>query len=313
MISIVNITNIDLNLLRVFNAVHAEKNVTRAALRLGISQPAISNAMSRLRRSMGDPLFVRTSHGMEPTALAMRIAEPVRQALELLSTTLESPASFDPRASSKVFRLLMSDAGEAVVFPLLMSRLATVAPDIKLHVVVAPHSQYASLMEEGSVDLAVGNLRFLGSNFYQQRLFNDPYRCICSLDHPLAAGGRLGIQAYVGAQHISVGAGNAESLIEQALAKRRLQRNIQLRLSNYHVAVQVVRRTRLLATVPRAMVSAKVASFPLPFAVPAADVRQFWHLRAHHDPANIWFRSLLAELFSERRAAQESAKVHPPA
>ncbi|HSV81710.1 MAG TPA: LysR family transcriptional regulator [Ramlibacter sp.] len=296
-----NLRTLDLNLLRVFAAVYAEKNVTRAAVRLEMSQPAISNAMARLRRTMDDPLFVRTSRGMEPTALAVRLAQPVEQALELLRTTFDSGDQFDPKTATKTFRVLMSDAGEAAVIPQLVARLDEAAPHVRVHAVVAPHAQYANLLEEGSADLAVGNLRFLTAGFYQQRLFNDPYRCICSPGHPLARNKQLSLRQFVEAAHVAVEGGNAEPFVDQVLARKRLQRDIRFRLSNYHVAVQVVLGSHLLATVPQRVVTPEVRAFELPMAVPPAEVRQFWHLRAHHDPANAWFRSLLARLFAGRR------------
>ncbi|HSV84230.1 MAG TPA: LysR substrate-binding domain-containing protein [Ramlibacter sp.] len=238
---------------------------------------------------------------MEPTALAVRLAEPVQQAMELLRSTFESADLFDPATATKTFRVLMSDAGEAALFPDLIARLEEAAPHVRVHAVVAPHAQYAPLLEEGAADLAIGNLRFLTAGFYQQRLFNDAYRCICSPDHPLAGSRQLSMRQFVEAAHVAVGGGNAEPFIDQALAKKRLQRDIRLRLSNYHVAVQVVLSSRLLATVPQRMVTPAVRAFELPVSVPPAEVRQFWHLRAHHDPANAWFRSLLARLFAGQR------------
>ena len=295
-----NISTLDLNLLRVFAAVYAERNVTRAARRLGITQPTISNAMSRLRRSLGDPLFVRTSRGMEPTTFALSVSGSVEQALALLRTTFEAPAGFDPRSSSKTFHLLTSDAGEAIVLPRLMERLYEMAPQVSVEALQAPHDEYTGLMENGSADLALGNLQFMQAGFFQQRLFDDPYVCICTPNHPLARKGSITLKQYLEAPHVSVSAGSADALVERALGRRRLQRRIQLRLSNYHVAVDVVATTRLLATVPRTTITPRVRAIELPFTVPPANVRQFWHARVHRDAANTWFRSLLAGLFGQQ-------------
>ena len=297
-----NISHIDLNLLRVFEAVYAEKNVTRAALRLGISQPTISNAMSRLRQSMDDPLFVRTSHGMEPTALATKLAEPIRQALELLTKAFEEPEVFDPQVAQNTFRVLMSDAGESAIMPILMPHLNRMAPGIRIHTMLAQHDAYASIMEEGAADLAIGNLRFLlKTGFYQQRLYNDPYLCICSPDHPLAKGKRITLEQYVRFPHVGIIGSNADAFIDKALAKHRMSRNIQLKLTNCYAAVQLVRDSHFLATVPLKITTKDTKAFELPFDVPTADVRQFWHLRLHHDPANMWLRSVLADFFASHR------------
>ncbi|EIF31994.1 transcriptional regulator [Burkholderia sp. Ch1-1] len=294
-----NINTLDLNLLRVFNAVYIEKNVSRAALTLGITQPAISNAMMRLRSAIGDQLFVRARHGVEPTATADNIAGPVQEALRLLSVSLETRISFDPKKSTRTFRFLMSDAGKALVLPRLMARLGEEAPEISVEIIQAPRTDYAEILEEGRADFAFGNLTFLKSGFYQQHLLSEPYRCICSPTHPIAKKRRLSMEDYLKSAHVGVNRGNADTLVERVLAKKRKHRKVQLRQDDYHVAVRVVAASRLLCTVPESMITHEVNAFPLPFSVLPADIRQFWHRRAHHDAANMWLRSLLFTILNE--------------
>lgn len=292
-----NINTFDLNLLRVFSAIYTERNVSRAALKLGMTQPAISNALIRLRRSCDDPLFVRTSRAMEPTSTATEMFPPIKQVLSILKESFDQPSKFDPLTSQRRFRLLMSDAGETVILAKLMAALYIQAPRVEVEAVQMPHSSYAQALEDGSVDLAFGNLPFLKAGFYQQKLFSDPYLCIASKHHPLVKKKNLKLSDFLSASHILVTSGNADALVEQALTKKRAKRSIQLRLSNYHVAVEIVSKTDLLATVPLKVVTPAVQALALPFSIQPAEVRQFWHRRAHHDAANKWLRNLLALMF----------------
>jgi len=294
----VNINTLDLNLLRVFNAVYVEKNVSRAALTLGITQPAISNAMMRLRSALGDQLFVRARHGVEPTATADRIAGPVEEALRLLKVSLETRITFDPRTSTRTFRILTSDAGKALVLPQLMAWLDDEAPEVGIETIQAARSDYAELLEQGHADFAFGNLDFLKSGFHQQHLFSEHYLCICGPSHPAARKRSLTMEDYLGSAHVGVNRGNADALVEQALAKKRKHRKVRLRQDDYHVAVRVVAATRLLCTVPKSMVTNEVSAFALPFSIPSSDVRLFWHRRTHHDAASMWLRSLLLSMFT---------------
>jgi DNA-binding transcriptional LysR family regulator len=293
----VNINTFDLNLLRVFSAIYTERNVSRAALKLGMTQPAISNALIRLRRSCDDPLFVRTSRAMEPTSTATEMFPPIKQVLSILKESFDQPSKFDPLTSQRRFKLLMSDAGETVILAKLMAALYLQAPRVEVEAVQMPHSSYVQALEDGSVDLAFGNLPFLKAGFYQQKLFSDPYLCIASKHHPLVKKKSLKLSDFLSAPHILVTSGNADALVEQALTKKRVKRNIQLRLSNYHVAVEIVSKTGLLATVPLKVVTPAVQALALPFSIQPAEVRQFWHRRAHHDVANKWLRNLLALMF----------------
>ncbi len=292
-----NINTFDLNLLRVFAAIYAERNVSRAASAAGLSQPAMSNALLRLRKACSDTLFVRTTGGMEPTALAEELIGPVRQALAILRHSLEMPHGFDLRASERAFKILMSDSGEAIVLPLLISAVLREAPHIRIEALRRPNEQYSQLLQNGEADLAIGNLTFLKSGFYQQRLFGDPYCCLVRKRHP-SIGHDLSLQQFLDAQHVSVATGHADDLVERALSKMRVKRKVILRVTNHHVAADVVKQSNLIVTVPRnaARNAGGVKILPVPLKIPAADVRQFWHRRAHKDPANQWLRATLSKL-----------------
>lgn len=292
-----NLNTLDLNLLRVFIALYKERNVSRAASFIGITQPAMSNALVRLRRSCNDELFVRTSQGMNPTALAEQLSGPIREAFDLLSQALESPFAFNPSASSRVFRLLMSDVGETIVLPQLIDTVMRHAPDVRVEAMQIPHDRYASTLEVGGADLAIGNLPFLNSGFFQQRLFEDEYCCIARQQHSRIRGD-LSLNNYAELEHLRVSSGNAEILVDNELTRKRLRRKVALVVTHYHTAAEVVANTELVAIVPRnfAVDSAKLLVLPLPFDIAHAKVRQFWHKKANHDPGNQWLRQTIAGL-----------------
>ncbi|MES2537096.1 MAG: LysR family transcriptional regulator [Pseudomonadota bacterium] len=295
-----NIHRLDLNLLPVFAALYRERNVSRAALEVGLTQSAMSNALLRLRKSCDDPLFVRTRAGMMPTVLADRMAGPVLDALKLLQIGLDQPGGFDPAQSERTFRLLMSDMGESAILPKLIDALHAAAPGIKIAALRMAHDEYPSALENGTVDLAVGNLSFLSAGYYQQRLFEDNYVCIARADHPIIQDG-ITLEQYLDAVHVFVSIGNTELLVENALSKGRRRRSIRLEVANYHTAATVVATSDLIASVPRSAAGlGNLNVFPLPFDVPTAGVRQFWHERFHHDPANQWLRSTIAGLELEQ-------------
>src|SRR5256885_7311642 len=185
LITIVNIQDVDLNLLRVFDAVLRERAVTAAAARLGLTQPAVSNALARLRAVFGDPLFVRTPSGMDATPFARELAEPVRQALALLESALAHGPGFDPASATRAFRFYMSDLGQIEFLPPLIERIQKQAPGVRLEAVALEVEDIAGALAAGSLDLAVGFLPGLGPPTRRRALFRDPYLCLMRADHPI--------------------------------------------------------------------------------------------------------------------------------
>ena len=296
-----NIQTFDLNLLLAFDALLRERNVTRAGARIGLSQPSMSNALTRLRKLCDDPLFVRTRAGMEPTPLAQKLAGPVQQGLETLKIGLEQPCGFDPAKSARTFRLVMSDIAEITVLPRLMAALKQAAPGVNIVATQVPRERFRSVLENGEADLALGNLPELKSGFYQQRLFQDHYVCLARRDHP-DIGERLSLRQYLQGSHVQVSTSVGDTMIDRELTKRGLQRRIALQVPHFLVVTVIVMSCDLLVTIPYTVVSLlrameRVKVMKLPFRIPDANVRQFWHQRYHHDPANRWLRRLIAEVF----------------
>jgi DNA-binding transcriptional LysR family regulator len=306
-----NIRTLDLNLLRVFAAIYSERNVSLAAQRESLSQPAMSNALARLRRSFDDALFVKTGGRMEPTAVARRLMPPVQEALALLTAGLSERARFDPTQSERTFKLLMSDAGESAVLPALVRKVSAMSALAAFEVVKLPHEDYAAVLQNGGADLATGNLPFLRSGFERTPLFDDPYCVVLRRGHALE-GRRLGLSAFAAAGHVAVSTGSADALVERQLAKHRLKRRVRLKVSHYHVAVDVVARSDLIATVPRMVAPAgdEITVHPLPLKVEPASVQMVWHAVAQGDPGHQWLRQLLSSLDLQRGARAPTPRRH---
>lgn len=307
-----NIDTFDLNLLRLFMAIYRTHSVSEASRTLGLSQSAASNALKRLREACGDPLFVRTARGMTPTVLCESLADPIREALTLLECSLGQKIEFNPERSDRIFRILMSDAGEMLVLPRLVDRLRREAPRVRIETLRLPHERYADALEARVADLAVGSLPFFGDGYYQQQLFQDCYRFIYRQDHPSFREG-VTLESYLRALHVGTSSGYADILVEAALALQKVKRKVHLRVTTYRVASAIVAATDLVCIMPaHALVGHDgVRASDPPFHLPGAEIRQFWHRRCHQDPANRWLRRLLSELFQSRAPEQLRSPVTP--
>lgn len=298
-----NVQDLDLNLLRVFDAVLRDRSVTAAAARLGLTQPAVSNALARLRRRFDDPLFVRGTRGMDPSPFARALAAPVHQALALIEAALAQRAGFDPGSSTRTFRFYMSDIGEVFFLPPLVERVRRAAPGVRLEAAAVPLAQIAASLASGELDLAVGFLPGLSGAVRSRRLFRDPYVCLMRADRS-GAGRRLTRRQFAQASHALVSSpGSGHQVIEQALERHGLARRIALRVPHFTVVPQVLERTDLLLTIPLRIArvfekGGRLRALRLPFPIPAADVGVHWHERFDRDPGNRWLRELLVELFA---------------
>jgi len=299
-----NITDLDLNLLRALDAIASERSVTVAGERIGLSQPAMSNALSRLRQLFDDPLFVRTPRGMRPTPFAQQLAQPVREALRLIQTALQQHAGFEPRSSGNTFRLFMSDIGEMVFLPGLLERIKHDAPGIRIEVVRIPVKDVHAALEAGEIDLAVGFLPGLTKGMREQALFREHYVCMLRADHP-AIGAKISAKQFRQAAHVLVSyAGTGHQVIEDTFVAQGLGARVAARVPHFLVVPMILARTDLIVTVPSrvAAVFAQMGKFKvlkLPLALPGFEVSLHWHERFHRDPANRWLRQVMTELYAE--------------
>jgi DNA-binding transcriptional LysR family regulator len=297
-----NINTFDFNLLRVFDAVMREGNITGAGAQLGLTQSAMSHAVERLRQKFNDPLFVRTTRGMKPTAYAQTLAGPVAEAIRAIKSTLEIEVNFNPATSVRNFNLLMTDIAELIFLPKLVPYLKEVAPGITIVSTQMERVQYRDALEQGGADLAIGQIPSIHKDFYQQFLFDEPLVCTMREAHPVI-GKRITLAQFMEAEHISVSApALVDSLIKKALGNRAAKRKIVLQLPHYAVVPTILAKTDFIAVLPVHVgtVFARLEDFkslPVPFKVAPVRVTQFWHRRSHHDPGHAWLRSVLAKLF----------------
>jgi len=297
--------SIDLNLLVAFHRLYIDRNVSRAADNLGLSQPAMSNTLKRLRQLTGDELFVRTSAGMTPTCCAEELVVPLAQALATIQETLSHLTSFNPAKSSRKFVISAFDIGESYLIPKLMDRLAKEAPEVTLQTTHAGAGSALKLaLESGDIDFAVGHLPHLQAGFFQRRLFQQHYVCAFRRGHPMA-GSPFGINEFQAADHLSiVTEGSDYELLDKIMANKTPQRKIKLRVSHFLSTGYLLRDTDLVATVPNKLAEILCDPFgliyvPHPVSLPLTDINLLWHARSHRDPACQWLRNLLFDLFAE--------------
>lgn len=304
-----NFRTLDLNLLRVFNEVMVERNVTRAADRLAMSQPAVSNALRRLREATHAELFTPTSTGVTPTAHAQALWPAVRSALDGLRQALV-PQDFDARVDERCFTLAMADATAALFLPVLTAALQREQAQVDLRVVSLTSRDPRPLLEQGEADAAIGFFPDVGRALDAEGdgaltrlepLYACRYQCVMRRDHPLAAPGALTLDAYCDALHLRVNfAGRPQGFVDEALARLGRRRRVFLSVSQFGTAGAMVQQSDLLTVLPRSYVPAtgfaeRLAMRDPPFELPRIEVGLLWHRRHELDTAQQWLRDTLRE------------------
>ncbi len=298
---------LDIDWLRVFVEVYRTHSVSRAAAQLGIAQANASVALAKLRRHFGDPLFARTSRGMEPTPFAQQIEPEVRTSLERLLRLAGTPRGFEPARSERSFRIGMTDISEIVVLPPLVNRLRQIAPGVCLQA-ERIGTETARRLEAGEIDLAVGFMPDLEAGFYQQVLFEQDFVVLAARQHPRVKE-RLDKRGFLAEGHIVVQAsGTGHAIVEKVLAQRGWRRRVVLQVSSFLGVARLVAGTELLVVVPRRLGQAqaqqeRVRLLEPPLPLPAYAVKQHWHERFHADAGNAWLRQLVAEVLRGRESA----------
>lgn len=300
------IDGLDIRLLRLFEAIHATGSITRAADMLGLAQPTVSVGLGRLRTHFADPLFVRGPDGMLPTPLADSLIGPIRDALQALRQIAGWRAGFDPATARRILRIAMTDASHITLLPAIMTALREMAPGIVLEA-SRIDGQLAGALQSGDVDLALGLIPALETGFFQQVLFAQDWICLASPAHPRLADG-LTLARYVDEQHIGVISGTGQGLLEAAIRDQEIERRVALRLPGFLGLATILAGSDLIATLPRHIGTVLaglggLAVHECPFPIPGFSVKQHWHARYHHDPANRWLRKLCARLFLPSAAA----------
>ncbi|WP_429352743.1 LysR family transcriptional regulator [Paraburkholderia sp. 32] len=293
----------DMNLLVVFNRLLAERSVSRTAESLGLTQPSISNSLAKLRRLFDDDLFLRTPRGMEPTPFAEKLGESLPYAMGMIHSALNQQISFDPMTSTRAFTIGMTDIGEMYFLPRLMDELAKAAPGVTVTTVINTAANLKDEMEMGHVDLAIGLLPQLKAGFFQRRLFRQRYACMFRKGHRLDKR-RINLEEFTGAEHVVVvAAGTGHGEVDRVLERSGIQRKIRLTVQHYIAVGPILSSTEMIATVPERFAQRFAGPFGLshvahPALLPEIAINLFWHAKFHREAANQWLRSLLFELFS---------------
>ncbi len=288
---------IDLNLFVIFEALYQEQSVTRVAAQLNLTQPAISNALNRLRNLFDDRLFIRSPTGMQPTPVADNIIAEVRQALNLLGRSVTSNVQFDPKISEKVFNLGMNDLAEALILPELREIMRKDAPHITLQSYYVDRSTGAEDLKSGVIDLLLDNASVSVKEFSQHFLGELPYVVAMRKDHPLATN-KISLDAYIKHDHLHVSSRRkGRGQMDIALHQLGYRRDIKMRIQSYLVAENIVKQTDLLWTAPLELIkSTDLHWVPTPFPVETLSWYIFWHKNSDLDPASIWIREKIINI-----------------
>lgn len=298
------LSDIDLNQLVLFHQLMVHRRVSKAAEVLGITQPAASNSLAKLRKLFGDELFLRTSTGMVPTPFAEQLAEPVGYALGMIHSGLNQHSSFEPASVKRTLTVGMTDIGEIVFLPALVERLRQEAPGITLATVRTTATTLRDDMETGKVDLAIGPLPQLKAGFFQRLLFRQRYVCLFRKGHALDRAS-LSLTDFKAAEHlVIVSAGTGHGRVDELIQRAGIERSTRLTVPHFVSVGHILQRSDLVATVTERLAQSLAQPFDLsfrahPLDLPEVAINVFWHGKVHRSPVHQWLRGIVFELFGE--------------
>ncbi len=306
-----NIEKVDLNLLVYLDVLLRERNVTRAASYLGITQPALSNGLRRLRDLFDDPLLVRTSEGMTPTERALELQPVVRSVLAAVERAVQPKKPFEPAAATRVFRIMASDYAEGTLIPAVLERLREEAPGVALDIMTPSDVSYLNV-EQGKVDMVINRFDSMPQSFHQTTVWQDSFSCLLSAGNPIVDG--FDLESYLQAQHVWVSktgmgvgvgvdpsAGQDLGWVDEALARIGRKRHITVYTRHYQVAVRLAAQKHLVVTVPSKLAQQmrndpQIAIKIPPFEIPPFELKMAWSPLLQRNPGHQWMRRLIAEV-----------------
>lgn len=296
---------VDLNLLRVLLAIEDSGNVSTAAVRLGVSQPAASAALGRLRKAFGDPLFIRHGLRMQATPLAQHLIAKSREVIDVIDREILVLPAFEPSTHTGELTVCLSGIGEVVLLPALYRHLRQAAPGIRLNSISLPPGQLESALHDGAVQLAIGYFPDLvGNDMFQQRLFSHELACLIGTHHAFQ-GKRLTLAQFSQMEHLLVRDGSRTlEMYEQYILEHDIPRRISLRMSQHMSAPWLVESTDLMVVLPRTLAERFAQIWAVrvvtpPKEIPGYDLKQYWHRRHAKDPVNQWLRQVVTGLFDD--------------
>ncbi len=305
--------NFDINLLVAFKALMRERNVSRAAEKMFITQSAMSHVLHRLRQQLDDPVLVKTSHGMQPTERALALIEPVEKILHEIELLLHQPTSFDPASSMRRFVLGATDYLEFLLLPPLINQIIPMAPAVDIHIQRTASEFPSESLENNTLDMVLGFEVMLSppAQFHRQTLFDDRMACVVRKDHPLAQEGELTMQQYLQANHMLISrTGSNMGVIDDWLAQRKFERRIGLIVPHFLSAPLIVAQTDYILSLPL-RIGQQFASFaplqvlPLPFELPVFKQVMIWHPLRDKEPGHIWLRQQIIDVCNQLAMVSE--------
>jgi len=299
----------DLNLLPVLLVMMEERNVTRAAERLGITQPALSNALNRLRETLNDPLFIRERYGMRPTAKAEQLAQVVGSALSSIDKVILGQQDFDPLHATRLFTLAPNSYVEFIMMPAIVARLRISAPNVRLRLTPFGNDVTETGVISGNTDMVLGRIVDPPDNLVVQHLMNESLACVLRADHPFA-GDSFSAEQYEQLKHVNVlPPGRMRAGLYQALEQRGLRRQVAVSVTHFLAVPEMIAVTDYCATLPRLICQhlsrdPRLKIVPAPVDLGTFPVEMGWHTRYRSDPAHRWFRTLIMETARELSDSQ---------
>ncbi len=297
--------NMDLNLLRVFQAIADERSLTLAGNRLYLSQPAVSYALGRLRLIFDDPLFIRTKEGMQPTPTAVELAKPIGRALQAVQDALRYAEQFDPATSTRIFRASMTDVAEMVFLPPVCEKLNEFAPQTRLHVEQVAPSHIEEALRTGQLDFAIGHLPALQPLTHYTLLFHESYVCVTRKRKTLPQRRQLKLDEFLALSHVLVqSVESSHNHVENALRTQGIHRKIALDIPHFSVLPRILERSDLAVTLPLRIAklfneNGLLVIYQLPANIPEVDVTLHWHQDFDRDMGGNWLRQLIVDLLQQ--------------
>jgi len=299
----------DLNLLPIFVALMEERSVTRAAERLGMTQPALSNALARLRLMLNDQLFIRERYGIQPTAIALELAPGISDALESLDDAVLGQQVFDPGSAKQLFTIAPNGYVEFVIVPALVAKLAQVAPGIKLRLTPYGNDLTETGVVSGTTAVVLGRITDPPDNLVVQHLMDEGLDCVVRAGHR-EVGETISRAQFEAMKHVNVvPPGRMRAGLFQALAQQSLRREVALSVTNFFAVAEMIAVTDYVATLPRLICQrlaqdSRLRVLPAPVDLGSFPVEMAWHVRYRHDPAHRWLRSLVGQVIGELTAGR---------
>jgi len=296
-----NLSDKDLNLFVVFDVIYTERNLTKSGEVLGITQPAVSNALSRLRENFNDELFVRTSKGMVPTPVAENMVNDIRQALDLIRNSISESESFNPKTANATFRISIGDTSEYRLLPQLIKNISNLAPGVDVESYLTPRTETPKELAAGNIDFAIDPPIHSDPNLRNKKIYQDDYVLVVNKKHPIAKKKKISLEDYLSLSHIHISK-RASGLghVDTTLNRLGLARRIALKAQHFLVAPYIIDQSNLAMTTIKSFSRGReLKVFQLPFKINPLVLHLYWHVNKDMDPANKWMRELILNTYGK--------------